>query len=225
VTGTGKVGRPRHTEALRAGASGREQILDAAAEMFSQQGYGAASTRRIAEAVGVKQASLYYHFSSKEDILAGLLAGTVKPSLSFAAKLPSSKQPAHAQLYALTHFDVTVLCSAPSNIGALYFLPELKAERFAEFRRDRQLLRKAYGRRIAAGVRAGTFTVSSTKVATELVFALAESVIGMRSDGTRIAPELPEMIATSCLRLLSCPESDIDYATANNKRLQDLAPV
>jgi AcrR family transcriptional regulator len=221
VTGTpSKAGRPRHMPTSRSGASGREQILDAAAEMFSERGYGAASTRKIAMAVGVKQASLYYHFDSKEDILAGLLAGTVKPSLAFAAKLPRSKEPPHVQLYALTYFDVSLLCSGQSNIGALYYLPELRAERFAEFRQDRQLLRRAYGRRIAAGVRAGTFIVASTDVATLLVFALAESVISMRSDGSRMDADLPSQIATSCLRLLCCPEDEIATAAAKSEHLQ-----
>jgi AcrR family transcriptional regulator len=219
-----KVGRPRHAPPQQAGATGREQILNAAAQMFSQQGYGAASTRKIAMAVGVKQASLYYHFASKEDILAALLAGTVEPSLAFAAKLPRSKEPAHVQLYALTYFDVSVLCAGPSNIGALYYLPELRADRFAEFRRDRQRLRRAYGRRIAAGVRAGTFTVDSTDIAMLLVFALAESVISMRSDGSTIDPHLPDMIATSCLRLLSCADTAIADAAAKCMRLQELAP-
>jgi AcrR family transcriptional regulator len=38
---------------LRQVGSAREQILDAAAEMFVTQGYHAASTRRIAEVVAV----------------------------------------------------------------------------------------------------------------------------------------------------------------------------
>jgi AcrR family transcriptional regulator len=193
--------------------------------MFSEQGYGAASTRKIAMAVGVKQASLYYHFASKEDILAGLLAGTVKPSLAFAARLPRSKQPPHVQLYALTYFDVSVLCSGKSNIGALYYLPEVRAERFAEFRHDRQLLRRAYGRRVAAGVRAGIFTAVSIDVATKLIFALAESVISTRSYESKLDPELPAMIATSSLRLLCCPEDQIAVAAAKCEQLQDLAPA
>ncbi len=86
-----RVGRPRSAPSQRVGLSGREQILDAAGRMFSEQGYGAASTRKIAMAVGVKQASLYYHFASKEDILAGLLAGTVEPSLAFAEELSRTK--------------------------------------------------------------------------------------------------------------------------------------
>jgi AcrR family transcriptional regulator len=219
-----RVGRPRHSPPLRAGASGREQILDAAAEMFSQQGYATASTRKIAMAVGIKQASLYYHFSSKEDILAGLLEGTVKPSLAFAAEIRGTKQPAHVQLYALAYYDVSVLITAPANVGALYFMPELRAERFASFRRDRELLRRAYGRRVSDGVRAGNFTVESVKTSTALVFALAESVIAMRSDNARLAPELPATIATSCLRLLACPEDEIALAAKESITLQELAP-
>lgn len=193
--------------------------------MFSEQGYSAASTRKIAMAVGVKQASLYYHFASKEDILVGLLAGTVEPSLDFAEELSRTKEPAHIQLYALTFFDVSLLCSARWNVGALYHLPELRAERFAQFREDRQLLRRAYGRRISDGERDGTFTVTSVDVATSLVFALAESGIAMRSDKVKLDPALPQLTAASCLRLLSCDEKSLKAAAAACQELQSLAPA
>ncbi|MCW2548210.1 MAG: Transcriptional regulator, TetR family [Mycobacterium sp.] len=202
------------------GVGGREQILDAAGRMFSEQGYGAASTRKIAMAVGVKQASLYYHFDCKEDILAGLLTGTVEPSLEFAEKLSRTEEPAHIQLYALTYFDVSLLCSARWNVGALYHLPELRADRFAPFRKDRQLLRAAYGQRIADGTRAGIFTVASVEAATSLVFALAESGIGMRSDDLEIQDNLPELTAASVLRLLMCEEKSLAAAAAAGERLQ-----
>lgn len=192
--------------------------------MFSEQGYGAASTRKIAMAVGVKQASLYYHFESKEDILAGLLAGTVTPSLDFAANLARTDEPAHNQLYALTFFDVSLLCSARWNVGALYHLPELRAKRFAQFREDRTLLRQAYGHLVAEGERAGTFNVTCVEVATALVFALAESGIAMRSDQVEIDAALPELTAAGCLRLLSCDEKSLAAAEKACRRLQALAP-
>jgi AcrR family transcriptional regulator len=202
------------------GVGGREQILDAAGRMFSEQGYGAASTRKIAMAVGVKQASLYYHFDCKEDILAGLLTGTVEPSLEFAETLACTEEPAHIQLYALTYFDVSLLCSARWNVGALYHLPELRADRFAPFRKDRQLLRAAYGQRVANGAGAGIFTVASVEAATSLVFALAESGIAMRSDDLEIQDNLPELTAASVLRLLMCEEKSLAAAAAACARLQ-----
>jgi AcrR family transcriptional regulator len=213
------VGRPRHSAPLRPGASARDQILDAAAEMFGEQGYSATSTRGIAEAVGVKQASLYYHFASKQDILAELLAGTVRPSLAFSNRLARTNEPAHVQLYALAAFDVALLSSDRWNVGALYTLPELRAEQFEDFRRDRLLLKRAYGRRVTGGVKDGVFSASSVDVATALVFALAESVIPMRADGVRTGDDLAAIIATSCLQLLGCDPAAIRTASSECPRL------
>jgi AcrR family transcriptional regulator len=203
--------------------SGREQILDAAAQMFSEHGYKATSTREIAEAVGVKQSSLYYHFANKQEILATLLAGTVKPSLSYANRLAGTGEPPHVQLYALTHFDVSLLSSERWNIGALYSLPELRAEPFEEFRRDRQLLEHAYRRRIVEGAGSGLFQITSADVASALVFTLVESVITMRSNGMRTDSTLPAVIARGCLRLLECADEDTAIAAAECKRLLALA--
>jgi AcrR family transcriptional regulator len=209
---------------LRQAGSARDQILDAAAEMFVTQGYHAASTRRIAEVVGVKQASLYYHFSSKQDILATLLAGTVKPSLSFATRLARSGEPPNVQLYALTYFDVHLLCRGKWNIGALYSLPELRAPEFEEFARDRRALQRAFARRVAAGVKAGIFRVGSLETTSALLFALDESVITLRANGVRIDNTLPATVAAGALRLLECRDQDVATAEVEAKRLLALAP-
>jgi TetR/AcrR family transcriptional regulator, cholesterol catabolism regulator len=46
-----------------------ERLLDAAAALFSKKGYAATSTREIAEILGIRKASLYYHMENKEDLL------------------------------------------------------------------------------------------------------------------------------------------------------------
>jgi len=51
----------------------RDEILNAAAQIFSQKGYHATSMQDIAEAVQLQKASLYHHISSKQDILLALL--------------------------------------------------------------------------------------------------------------------------------------------------------
>ncbi len=50
----------------------RERILDAAAEVFSEQGYSARLSD-IAERAGMKAGSLYYHFDSREDLVSEIL--------------------------------------------------------------------------------------------------------------------------------------------------------
>ena len=54
----------------RPGASGR--VLEAALKLFAERGYAAASVRDVAAAAGVKPATIYAHYPSKEHILAEL---------------------------------------------------------------------------------------------------------------------------------------------------------
>lgn len=54
--------------------NGRGRITDAAAELFLRNGYAQTSLRDIAAAVGIKAGSIYYHFDSKESLLADILA-------------------------------------------------------------------------------------------------------------------------------------------------------
>ena len=51
----------------------RNQILESAAQIIRQKGYHAASMQDIADAVHLQKASLYHHFSSKQEILLALL--------------------------------------------------------------------------------------------------------------------------------------------------------
>jgi AcrR family transcriptional regulator len=47
----------------------RQEMIDAAANVFYEKGYDAASTQDIAEVVGILKGSLYYYVESKEDFL------------------------------------------------------------------------------------------------------------------------------------------------------------
>ena len=51
----------------------KRSIMETALQLFSVQGYDATSISQIADAVGIRKASLYSHFASKQDILDSLL--------------------------------------------------------------------------------------------------------------------------------------------------------
>ncbi len=53
--------------------SKKQEILEAALNLFSVQGYEATSISQIADAVGIKKASMYSHFSGKQEILDTML--------------------------------------------------------------------------------------------------------------------------------------------------------
>ncbi|MFB6614042.1 ScbR family autoregulator-binding transcription factor [Streptomyces sp. NPDC056367] len=53
----------------------RQTILSAAAKVFEEHGYQAATISQILSEAGVTKGALYFHFQSKEDLALGVLAG------------------------------------------------------------------------------------------------------------------------------------------------------
>src|SRR5262249_47176162 len=65
------MGRPPKDEARKT----REDILRAALDLFAEQGFVGTSVRQIAQAVGVAESALYYHFrGGKDAVLAAVVA-------------------------------------------------------------------------------------------------------------------------------------------------------
>jgi AcrR family transcriptional regulator len=205
VTPTGP-GRPRKQQPSRPGATAREEILDAAAELFTTQGYANTSTRSIADAVGIRQSSLYHHFSTKDDILEVLLAGTVASGLAFARTVCADGDDydgdsdsddhrgpvaAAARLHAVALHDGTQLCDARWNLGVLYNLPEARSARFQTFMADRMELRGLY-QRLGSALPGNGW--SSTDQVGDLAFRLVESLVNLRADGLA-TPESPVQAA------------------------------
>jgi len=56
-----------------AATDGRSRILRRAAELFLTRGYAETSLRTIADEVGIRPASIYHHFESKDALLAEIL--------------------------------------------------------------------------------------------------------------------------------------------------------
>jgi AcrR family transcriptional regulator len=213
-------GRPRLELSRRPGKTARDEILDAAAELFTRLGYAGTSTRRIADAVGMRQASLYHHFATKDDILDALLAGTVDDPLRLAGDLLAESGAFAPRLHALVVGDATQLCGNRWNLGALYLLPELRVERFEMFRLRREELRQRY-RQLSAGVIAD---VGGPPEADDLPFRLVESVINRRSDDGGCAPDQPWLIADAALRVLGW-EGDFERVRSSTAQRLGLAPV
>ena len=51
----------------------KDKIFDTALDLFSKKGYDSVSVRTIASEVGIKESSIYNHYSSKKDILMSIL--------------------------------------------------------------------------------------------------------------------------------------------------------
>lgn len=55
------------------GVAKKEEILEATLEVIAREGFRGASLKELAEAVGISQAGLLYHFGSKEELFTQIL--------------------------------------------------------------------------------------------------------------------------------------------------------
>lgn len=190
-------GRPRLVYRRRPGATPADEILDAAAELFTTRGYTATSTRAIADAVGLRQASLYTHFPTKAAILVRLLDSTVGPGLEQARRLRAVERDPWERLLMLATVDVEGLLALRWNVGVLYALPEIAGADFEGFRRARSELREIY-RELVALCRPD---LDPTDPALDLPFRVVEAVIPHRHDNPGVAVDATRW-AVAALRVI-----------------------
>ncbi len=114
---------------------GKEKILEQAEKLFTEQGYQSVSIRSIAEACGVTNAALYYHFDDKSALFAEVMkrhTGNLKELLRLAGegeKDPQAKITAMAQAYV----------EQVSNHRPLMFLVRHRAKGLQKKQDQRQL--------------------------------------------------------------------------------------
>jgi AcrR family transcriptional regulator len=186
----------------------REEILSAAAGLFESEGYTSTSTRTIADAVGLRQASLFHYFARKEDILTELLDRTVRLTLDAVRHVSLETFDADLALWMLVDLDVSNLCRGPHNLGALQLLPEVRGPQFEWFWRRRRQLFAVYTGQIERGRASGGFPLAVQNATSDLVFGMAESVITARPQFRRRGTT-PGLIADGALRVCGVPERRI----------------
>lgn len=76
----------------------RQDILEAAAQVFRQKGFHGASMNDIADAVHLQKASLYHHVSSKQEILLDLLDQALHMLLERISNISTQSLPADKKL-------------------------------------------------------------------------------------------------------------------------------
>lgn len=215
-----RPGRPRHSQAPDSALAPRDQILDACAKLFVDQGFAATSTREIAEHVGIRQASLYYHFpSGKDEVFGELLEKSVRPTVDKVAQIEGMCPPEAPEtaLYVLLLLDVRTLASLPHNTGFLARLPEVtRSPAYEPYDKIRRGLEDAYERLGCQVVRPGVLVPGT---AGEWLLNHAETVILMRRTGDRLGKAAEAAIAASGIRMCGASQDQIDTAARQAERI------
>lgn len=133
-----------------------EEIIDAAAAVFAERGYHGASTQDVADRLGMRQASLYYYFPSKEAALEQVCLRSVGDFLERAQAIANGPADAADKLVAIIHSHLAPVAERGDYVRCFLrerrFLPRDSARRIGRVaRRYESILQGVIEGGIAAG--------------------------------------------------------------------------
>jgi AcrR family transcriptional regulator len=140
----------------------RARILDAAVDLFAEQGYDGTSVAEVITRAGVAKGGFYHHFASKEDLLYEVYGDLISRQLSAMDDILARKDRPAATLRALIVDLVT--STAASTKQALVFWREmhkLGAQRAEQYRRQRRRYHEAVRQLIREAQATGDFAATA----------------------------------------------------------------
>ena len=165
----------------RARASPRRrspQIVAAAARVFAERGFHGASTQDIADVLGIRQASLYYYFASKEAALETVCLRGVAGFLEAANAIAKGPGAAADKLARLIRSHLMPLTDRADFVKV--FLNErrhLPAASRRRIGRKSRALEQVFERVLRAGMRNGEFRADiDVRLTTLAILGMAKAV-------------------------------------------------
>jgi len=196
----------------KAGINTRQEILNAAAIVFSQNGYLASSLKEIADRVGIKSPSIYEHFRSKNELLFTVvnealctLLDACEEAVSNAPDDPSEQLVVFVKTHVvneLTYCDVMSMLD--SYIFRAYSLPRGITEEQKQIilENQRQLVSILH-KVLEAGQANGSMKFKSVGVATFAVLGIIEHMAyWYRPDGALSGDEIGDELARLALKMV-----------------------
>lgn len=138
-------------------ASTRGRILLEASVLFAQRGYHGTSTRDIAEAVQIRQPSLFHHFGAKQEIFRSLVELDLGPSINRMYERLAEQTSWADKLHLSIACDIRESLAQPFDARGLYQDAVLALDDFADERDGITLFHDQVEEVIAGGCAAGEF--------------------------------------------------------------------
>ena len=198
------MNKPLGSNSRRHRKKGRkEEIINVAANLFSQKSYHDVTMDQIAEQVGVAKGTIYLYFDSKENLYLEILEDTYEEIESILEKEIAKDDSAPKKLkkmlrliftFYLQHIDVLRILSRDET--------HLIREHF-EFTEHWRLRRiKLYQKILEKGIKEGSFRPANTKLTALIIFGLVRSVMFFYQtdkNAGEIAEEVYSMISDGIL--------------------------
>jgi AcrR family transcriptional regulator len=183
----------------------RVRVLDAAVELFADQGYDGTSVSQVIARAGVAKGGFYHHFASKEALLYEVYGDLIGRQLAGMDEILARGRPPAETLRALIVDLVTT--TAASARPALVFWREMNKlgdERTAQYRRQRRRYHDAVRKLVRDAQRSGEFAaVASADTVTFTIFGYVNELpLWYRPNGRQRPEQLAAELAGLVLAAL-----------------------
>ncbi|MET3803316.1 AcrR family transcriptional regulator [Nakamurella sp. UYEF19] len=143
-----RIGRRRAAakdDGTAAYAERRSEIKAAAADLFKSEGFRGTSIGRVAQALGIDRATLYYYVGSKEELFDDVVSGAVRANVEIAEEILRGGGSAPEKIFSLV---TSLMNSYAEHYPFLYvFIRENLGhvgKRRSEWSREMRALNKRY---------------------------------------------------------------------------------
>ena len=154
------------------------QIIEAAARVFAERGFHGATTQAIADVLGIKQASLYYYFSSKEAALELVCLRGVEGFFEAAKAIAARPKSAQERLALLINSHLSPLVDRADFVKVFLnerqYLPTESRRRIGRWSRG---LERIFEEVINEGIAKGEFRAAlDPRMATLAILGMCNAV-------------------------------------------------
>jgi AcrR family transcriptional regulator len=193
---------PRPEPFLESNSGVRSDIIEAATRIFSERGYHAASMAEIADAVGIRKASLYHHVRKKEDLLFAIHESLIDVLIAETMAVSSSSESPAEKVRGLLH--VTMRFIGDNREGVTVFLSERHAvtgERWQALVIKRDFYERMVTQIITEGRSSGSFVDLPPEIVAKALLGMANwGYTWFQKDGPLTADEVAEVFTAVALR-------------------------
>ncbi|WP_417624207.1 TetR/AcrR family transcriptional regulator [Paremcibacter congregatus] len=189
----------------------RQEILQAAAMLFSKQGYVGTSLVDIAKIVGIKAPSLYNHFKTKNEILFTYIVDGINALYDVCLQnVTEAKDTAQDKLYAyvfshtlsLLESQETSTLSGQHHLNENFMLPEQLEQTDALQKKQVRLLKDI----LIRGKSDGVFQITDITVTTFFIMGAVEhSIYWFQKEARLSEKDVAHLLAENALALVKKP--------------------
>jgi AcrR family transcriptional regulator len=140
-------------------AERRRQIIDTAAQLFSRKGFSGTTTRELAKAAGVSEATVFKHFATKEELYAAIIEAKAQARQILGTVVEAAERKDDAEVLRILATELIGRTAADPTLMRLMYFSALEGHALSEifFRSRVEAVDRFLGQYIAERIAAGAF--------------------------------------------------------------------